>query len=166
MLRKKNGLADVTCIAGDGSGKIVNLSQDQDLYSFVNSPTDNVDQGYLSPASTETTDQQVEERCFERSSEVEEMETLYMEGSSVYGEQQTAKVAVVDEEDVTRELYEETADRMQAERLESNELDSIEKQLESMGEGSPPLLALDTEVELMEERSPAAPTLDGKRYIS
>ena len=94
------------------------------------------------------------------------METLYMEGSSVYGEQQTAKVAVVDEEDVTRELHEETADRMQAERLESNELDSIEKQLESMGEGSPPLLALDKEVELMEERSPAALTLDGKRYIS
>ena len=76
------------------------------------------------------------------------------------------KVAVVDEEDVTRELHGETADRMQAERLESNELDLIEKQLESMGEGSPPLLALDTEVELMEERSPAAPTLDGKRYIS
>merc|ERR1719341_1589612 len=95
--------------------------------------------------------------------QVEEMATLYMEGSSVYGEQQTAKVAVVDEEDVTRELHEETADRMQAERLGSNELDSIEKQLESMGEGSPPLLALDTEVELMEERSPAAPTLDGKR---
>jgi len=163
LLGKKNGLEEVTCI-GDGSGTIVDMSQDQDLYSFVNSPADNVVQGYLSPASIETTDQQEEEECIERSSEVEEMETLYMDGSGVHvhGEQQTAKVAVVDEEDVTREVHEEIADMVQADKLEPNELDSIEKQLESMGEGSPPLLVLDKELEL-EERSPAAPTLDRNR---
>ena len=148
---------------GDGSGAIVYLSQDQDLYSFVNSPADNVDQGYLSPASPETTDQQAEEERIERSSEVEEVETLYMEGRGVHGEQQTAEVAVVDEEEVTGEAHEEIADRVQPEILELDEVDSIEKQLESMGEGSPPLLVLDKELELMQERSPAALTLDGNR---
>ena len=148
---------------GDGSGAIVYLSQDQDLYSFVNSPADNVDQGYLSPASPETTDQQAEEERIERSSEVEEVETLYMEGRGVHGEQQTAEVAVVDEEEVAGEAHEEIADRVQPEILELDEVDSIEKQLESMGEGSPPLLVLDKELELMQERSPAALTLDGNR---
>lgn len=148
---------------GDGSGTIVDLSQNQDLYSFVNSPADNVDQGYLSPASPETTDQQAEEERIERSSEVEEVETLYMEGRGVHGEQQTAEVAVVDEEEVTGEAHEEIADRVQPEILELDEVDSIEKQLESMGEGSPPLLVLDKELELMQERSPAALTLDGNR---
>ena len=149
---------------GDGSGTIVDLSQNQDLYSFVNSPADNVDQGYLSPASPETTDQQAEEERIERSSEVEEVETLYMmEGMGVHGEQQTAEVAVVDEEEVTGEAHEEIADRVQPEILELDEVDSIEKQLESMGEGSPPLLVLDKELELMQERSPAALTLDGNR---
>ena len=148
---------------GDGSGTIGDLSQDQDLYSFVNSPADNVDQGYLSPASPETTDQQAEEERIERSSEVEEVETLYMEGRGVHGEQQTAEVAVVDEEEVTGEAHEEIADRVQPEILELDEVDSIEKQLESMGEGSPPLLVLDKELELMQERSPAALTLDGNR---
>ena len=96
------------CIEDEGD-TIVDLSQDQDLHSFVKEVY--LDQGYLSPIPVETAAHtmeesievgplvQPEERVMERSSEVEEMETLYVEESDAERDQQTAKkVAVVDAE--------------------------------------------------------------------
>ena len=69
----------------DESNTTVDLSpEDQDLGSFGNSPTANLDQEYLSPAPTQTTAQQAGEKHNEGSSEVEEVETSYLEESGVY----------------------------------------------------------------------------------
>ena len=144
MLRKENCLEDVICIDDDGD-TVVDLSQDQDLHSFVKEVY--LDQGYLSPIPVETAAHtmeesievgplnQPEERVMERSSEVEEMETLYVEESDAERDQQTAKkVAVVDEEDATGEVHEKAAKEVQTERLELNDENSYEKQLESVVE--------------------------------
>jgi len=148
LLRKENCLEDVACVEDD-SYTTVNFSEDQDFHSLMN----DLDQECLSPAHTEST----EERDIGESSEVEEMQTFYAEERDIDGDQQTGKVAVVDEEDVPGDVHEEDDDRAQKERLE---LDSIEKQLELLGEGSPSSLTLNKELEAMGERSPVASTLD------
>ena len=157
------------CIDDESNTTVDLFPEDQDLGTFGNSPTANFDQEYFSPAPTQTTAQQAGEKHNEGSSEVEEVETSYLEETGVHhGDQLAAKVTVVvDEESVTGEVHEEVTDKVQTEKLESNKLDSIEKQLESMGEGSPPLLALDKEVEIMGERSPTVPILDvnSGRYL-
>ena len=143
--------------AEDDSDTTVIFSEDQDLHSFGNSPMDDMDQGYMSPAPAETT----EGVDIGESSEVEEMHTLYTEERDVDGDQQATMVVVVDREDVTGDEHEEEAGNgVQTERLELDELDSIEKQLMSMGEGSQSLPTLDTELEVVEESSPLASTLD------
>ena len=125
----------MACVEDD-SDTTVNFSEDQDFHSLGNSLMNDLDQECLSPAHTEST----EERDIGESSEVEEMLTCYTEERDVDENQQAAKMKVVDEEDVSGGEHEEAVDRAQIERSESSELDSIEKQLESMGEGSPPTM--------------------------
>ena len=72
LLRKKNCLENVIC-AEDDSDTTVHFSEDQDFHSFGNSPMDDLDQRYLSPAPAGT----AEERDIGESSEVEEMLTCY-----------------------------------------------------------------------------------------
>ena len=129
----------MACVEDD-SDTTVNFFEDQDFHSLGNSLMNDLDQECLSPAHTEST----EERDIGESSEVEEMQTFYAEERDIDEDQQTGKVAVVDEEDVRGGEQEEVGDRAQIVRSESSELDSIEKQLESMGEGSPPTMDINS----------------------
>ena len=133
------------CIEDEGD-TIVDLSQDQDLHSFVKEVY--LDQGYVSPTPVETAAHTMEEsievggplvrpeeRFMEGSIEVEEMETLYVEESDAERDQQMAKkVVMVEEKDATGEENEEAAEGVQTEILKFSEGNSFEKQLKSVGE--------------------------------
>ena len=150
--------------AENDSDTTVNFSEDQDFHSFGKSPKADLKQKYMSPAPTNTT----EDKDIGESSEVEEMLThYYVEERDVDGDQQAAMVAVIDKHDVTEDGHEEADDMAQTEMSESNELDSIEKQLESMGEGSPSSRTLNKEPEAVGGRSPVESTLDdnSNRYL-
>ena len=97
--------------------------------------------------------------CFGGSSEVEEVDTSFMEERSVVHaeEQQSAKVVVLDKKADKGKVHEKAVEE-QTIRREDHEQHTVDNQFENMCEGTPPSPTLEQGLEPNRERSPISPT--------